>query len=190
MDDENVHRAAFLNRLKLCEEDKERWCGFLQNIWPHWWPEVADDRELFVHRESHFHSYLLNNRRMQYRLGWHSIVRSQIMCPDLIVRPFGAAPGTPARRVLRVELEFDAANFTTHGHDPSGVHLVLAFRRPVGFERVRGVPVWSFYNYDPMGEYRTLRWCLDDDIRRPLPPFYGGTSAPIGEVAVDADAVM
>jgi hypothetical protein len=157
--DRSEHRK-YVARKRIAFEERygKPWADFIGTISPQAWPQevVVDDAWIWCERD--FRDFLLMNSQMRHRLGWDSIERATSTVPDFMVR----VPGL--KTLLLVELEFDAANFVQHGHLPL-VHLVLSFKRPDGFESVRGVPVWSMYRYE-WGEPDILKWSLPDDIRK------------------------
>jgi len=133
------------------------WTDFMSSISPSFWPKQVNASDAIIWCERDLRDYLILNPAMRRRLGWDGIERITSTVPDMTVRVQGS------EKLMLVELEFDAANFVKHQHLPL-VHLVLSFKRPVGFDSIRGVPVWSMYRYE-WGQPEILKWSLARDIR-------------------------
>jgi hypothetical protein len=156
-DGRSLQRYVERKRKAFAKRFGKKWEEFVSEIGPHYWPKEMAVAESIFWCERDFRDYLLINQSIRRRLGWEAIERITTGVPDLTVR----VPN--CKRLLLVELEFDATNFVKHEHLPL-VHLILSFKRPAGFRTIREVPVWSFYQYE-WGDPGVLRWSLGGDIR-------------------------
>lgn len=77
--------------------------------------------------------------------------------PDVVGEIYDAEGGQ-----IRVEVEYWAENYKSHGHPFGACDLIISFLRTPGTSMVRGVPVWSFYTGKKTSRY--FKFCLWDDI--------------------------
>lgn len=93
------------------------------------------DTDLWMSTEKEFAEWF---RHHYWFFGLRKILAMGTSFPDVL----GELPtGEP----IRVELEYHAANFKLHGHDPDGADLICSYANS-GLPRVLGVPVLALFD--------------------------------------------
>lgn len=119
-------------------------------------PQYIYLKDIEFKNERHFIEFLLRNEWIQRRIGIR-MQTSNGLFPDVKGEVFDGT-GLP----IKVEVEYWAENYKSHGHPFGGCDLILSLFRQPNTKIVRGVPVWSFY----VGKKSNtkMKYCLTEDI--------------------------
>lgn len=99
---------------------------------------------LNFNNEEEFHHWFEENFSL---FGFKKLHKSNPMFPDIIAETYDD-------KVMRVELEYNASNFTEHDHDRNMCDIVISFVKYKGVTHIKGLPLISIFEMLPTRQFR------------------------------------
>jgi len=121
-------------------------------------PETISSPFDYFKNELEFMSFFLINDWFYHRFGIYDIRRNVTGSPDIFASIIGSGDD------IGIEVEYDASNFSRHGHSPNHTDLIISFIRTSQTRKIKNVPIWSVYRYEAIEGRRIFTYTLDEDI--------------------------
>lgn len=99
---------------------------------------------LNFNNEEEFHYWFEENFSL---FGFKKLHKSNPMFPDIIAETYDD-------KVMRVELEYNASNFTKHDHDRNMCDIVISFVKYKGVTHIKGLPLISIFEMLPTRQFK------------------------------------
>lgn len=120
-------------------------------------PSVTDEISKVFANERALEKMLLDQGSYFWRqFGVNRPEKNGGQTPDLIT----TVRGYKRKIQFGIEVEWRAANFIRHKHDPFNIHLIICAWAPLGVHQIRSIPVVAMYRKMPD---RMYQWSLEND---------------------------